>query len=260
MKNVLIVGVWLAAAAAASALDFGYTEPNRIAQVAFPETGVIAEILVKEGARVAEGQVLARLNSEALQQDLLMAAEQLRLQQLRFAQIQAIRDSGSATQEEHERAKSDLEIASLRVQRIRAQIADRTLKAPFAGVVARINREVAESVSAAQTEVMTLVQLDSLRVNIHLPAPLAASLSPEGEVGLWLDGKTKVPGRVIFISPVTDAASGTVRVTFAIANPEGRFRSGVRCSLDAPADGGGKLDSPLESPLPTRRVRAEGGK
>ena len=32
-------------------------------------------------------------------------------------------------------------------------------------------------------------------------------------------------------SPITDAASGTVRVKFAIDNPAGAIRSGGRCTL-----------------------------
>jgi membrane fusion protein, multidrug efflux system len=219
-RTWMLGGVILAMAAAGRcvAIEFGYTEPNRIAQAAFAEAGVIAEIAVKEGTRVEEGRVLARLNTETLVQDLRIAEEQNRLQQLRFDQIKALFEAGNGSKEEMERNKSDLAITSLRVQRILAQINDRTLRAPFAGIVTKINREVAESVSAAQTEVMTIVQLDSLRVTLNLPAKIAGGLEVGAETALVLDEEMKAKGTVAFVSPVIDAASRTVRVTFVIPN------------------------------------------
>ncbi len=234
------------------AIEFGYTEPNRSALVAFPETGVIAELAVREGARVAAGEVLARLNCETLHHDLAIAREQERLLQLRFDQIKRLYEAGNGSKEEYERAQSDLAIAALRERRILAQIADRTLHAPFDGIVTKVNREVGESVSGVQTEVMTVVQLDSLRATLHLPVETAAQLTPGGPARLLLDRRISVEATVEFVSPVTDAASRTVRVIFVIPNPEGRHRSGVHCALEASAAAGETL------PLPERRTRSGG--
>ena len=52
-----------------------------------------------------------------------------------------------------------------------------------------------------------------------------------GEATLVLDDQERVTGRIEFISPVTDPASGTVRVKFVIENAAGKLRSGVRCAL-----------------------------
>lgn len=258
-RFIFIGGFFLALVGRCLAIEFGYTEPNRIAQVSFPETGVIAEINVKEGARVKEGQVMARLNCETLNQDLRIAEEQARLQQLRYDQIKALFSAGNGSKEEHDRTKSDLAIAVLRVDRILAQIADRTLKAPFDGIVTKISREVSESVSGVQTEVMTVVQLDSLRVKLNLPVEVAAKLVQGASATLRLDQKTNVPALVEFVSPVIDAASRTVRVTFLLANAEGLFRSGVHCTLvGTEAGGGADGKSGDEAPLPVRRPRVGG--
>jgi len=257
MKSTLLFsGLFLTASAWCSAIEFGYTEPNRTALAAFAEAGVVAELAVKEGARVKEGEVMARLNSETLTQELRIAEEQHRLQQLRHDQIKALFDSGNGSKEEFERNKSDLAITGIRVQRILAQLNDRTLRAPFAGIVTKINLEVSESVSAAQTEVMTIVQLDSLRVTLNLPAKVADGLQVGAEAALLLDVDTRVNGKVVFVSPVIDAASRTVRVTFVIPNEEGRLRSGVRCMLASVEEGGAGSVTTEDAPLPARRPRA----
>jgi multidrug efflux system membrane fusion protein len=270
MKRVLSLTLFGLASLSAQAIEFGYTEPSRIAQAAFAEAGVIASIHVSEGAKVTTGQVLAWLNADTLRQDLGIAQEQLRLQSLRYDQINELHRAGNVSMEENEKAKSDLAVADLRVKRILAQLDDRSLRAPFDGIVTKINREVTESVSAAQTEVMTLVQLDSLKVTLHLPEKVAEALALQDAVALVLEDKIPVTGRVEFISPVVDAASHTIRVTFRIANPDGKLRSGVRCVLasDGAAGAGGavKVIAPAdqapaavsESPLPQRRPRAGG--
>lgn len=250
-RPLLAACVLLLLAVRAAGIGFGYTEPNRIAHVAFPETGVIAEIAVREGLRVAAGEVLARLNCETLHQDLHIAREQERLQQLRFNQIKALYEAGNGSKEEYERAQSDLAIYTLRVRRILAQIDDRTLRAPFDGVVIKIDREVGESVSGVQTEVMTVVQLDSLRITLHLPAETASRLAPGGVVALLLDRQTPVEAAVEFVSPVIDAASRTVRVSFTIPNAAGHHRSGVHAALAGENDDG-------MSSLPGRRARPGG--
>jgi multidrug efflux pump subunit AcrA (membrane-fusion protein) len=49
---------------------------------------------------------------------------------------------------------------------------------------------------------------------------------------LLLDPERRTSATVEFVSPVIDAASGTVRVKFAIENPAGAIRSGGRCTLE----------------------------
>ncbi len=213
---------------------FGYTAPYRIARMSFPETGVITELPVREGARVKEGDILARLDYQVLQSELNMAEEQLRIRRLRFEKLEPLRAAGSVSLEEFERSKADLLIDEERAARIRAQIDNRTLTAPFDGIVSEIRKEMAESVSNAGVHVLTVVQLDTLQVEMHLRPADAARHREGGVVPLLLDDRETVQGRVEFISPVIDAASHTVRIRFTISNPTGTFRSGVRCS---PADG-----------------------
>ena len=44
--------------------------------------------------------------------------------------------------------------------------------------------------------------------------------------------KQMIEGQVSFISPVTDAESGMVRVKVRIANADGKSRSGERCLIE----------------------------
>jgi multidrug efflux pump subunit AcrA (membrane-fusion protein) len=144
--------------------------------------------------------------------------------------------STRVTPEELEKAKTELAIKEAQVRRIDAMIEVRTMRSPVEGVVTEIKRDPSESVSAATPHVLTVVQIDRLSVNLFLPPARVEKLKTGGKAELLLlDPERRVAATVEFVSPVIDAASGTVRVKFSLENPAGEIRSGGRCTLEAEA-------------------------
>lgn len=214
----------------------GYTEPSQIINVSAGDSGVIAEMLVKEGDAVKKGQVLARLDTAVLRAELEVARAEAKLAATRNQRTLDLAQSTRVTPEELEKARTELLIKEAQVRRIEAMIEVRTMRAVVDGVVTDIKREPSESVSAAAPQVLTVVQTDRLKVNLFLPPARVEKLKAGDRTELLLlDPERRVPALVEFVSPVTDAASGTVRVKFAIENPDGAIRSGGRCTLAAGA-------------------------
>lgn len=210
----------------------GYTEPYKTITVSSGEQGVIAEMLVEEGSVVEEKQILARLDTAALIAERDIAQAEARLQATRLKRLEELAAANRSTPEELDRARTDLTIKQAQTRKIEAQIETRTLRSPVAGVVTEIKRDPSEAVSAANPHVLTVVQIDKLIVNLFLPPARASAFKVGDEVPLrLLDEKAPATGKVEFVSPVTDAASGTVRVKFVIANSQGEHRSGGPCTL-----------------------------
>ncbi len=211
----------------------GYTEPTRIITVSAGDIGVIAEMLVKEGDAVKKGQVLARLDITVLSAELEIAKAEARLAATRNQRVVDLQQSTRVTPEELEKAKTELAIKNAQVRRIEAMVEVRTMHSPVDGVVTEIKRDPSESVSAANPHVLTVVQIDRLSVNLFLPPARVEQLKVGAQAELLLlDPERRVPALVEFVSPITDAASGTVRVKFTIENPSGAIRSGGRCTLE----------------------------
>ncbi|QIF03832.1 efflux RND transporter periplasmic adaptor subunit [Roseimicrobium sp. ORNL1] len=212
----------------------GYTEPYKTITVSAGEQGVIAEMLVEEGAQVKKDQVLARLDNATLHADLEIARAEAKLQGTRLQKLDELAKANRASRDELERAQTDLTVKEAQVRKIEAQIEARTMRTPVDGVVIEIKRDPSEAVSAANPHVLTVVQVDKLLVNLFLPPSHAAVLQTGSTVNLLLlEGqRISVPAKVEFISSVTDSASGTVRVKFVIDNASGTYRSGVRCTLE----------------------------
>ena len=209
----------------------GYVEPYRIITISAAEAGVIAEVFVKEGDAVKKGQILAKLDTATLQAELEIAQAEAKLQATRQQRLEELASASRASPEELEKARTDLTIKDAQVRKFQAMIETRLMRSPVDGVVNDIKRDPSEAVSAANPHVLTVVQIDQLTANLFLPPATALGLKAGGPAALLLDDRKRVSGTVEFISPVTDPASGTVRVKFTIENSAGEHRSGVRCAL-----------------------------
>ena len=257
-----VLGMVLVASAAARAagLDLeGFTEPFRTINVAADESGIIEELLVCEGDKVECGQRLARLNSD-VHRALLAISEQsmqskgrldaaladLQLRNDRYAKLESLRVEGHARQEELDRAAAELAVAEANVrtaredllnkklecERFKVQLERRTVRAPVAGVVTKLHKQVGEFVSPNNPDVVTLVQLDPLLANFTIMSHQVPQLTKGQKIKVqFLPGNVEITGIVDFIAPMTDAESGTVRVKVRIENAAGRLRSGERCKI-----------------------------
>lgn len=241
----------------------GFTEPFRTIVVAADEAGIIDEVLLSEGESVELGQPLARLNSD-VHRSLLAIAEQgmqaegkldaaladLQLRQSRLAKLESLRKEGYARQEEIERAITDMAVAEANVRsaredrvtkkleydRIKTQLERRTVRAPVAGVVTKLHKQIGEFVAPNSPDVLTLVQLDPLLANFTIMSHQASDIKKNQEVTVQLlNGRVAAKGIVEFIAPTTDAQSGTVRVKIRIENAQGNLRSGDRCKIQLPS-------------------------
>ncbi len=247
--------------ASASEID-GFTTPYRSIDVATAETGTLASIEVREGDRVEQGQVVARLDS-LLHAALLATAEknmqlhgriasaraERQLRQERHRKLIALLERGSARPEEVNRAKADLDIAQgqlldiqeqlqirkLDYEQAKIQLERRAVRSPMAGVVTRLFKETGEFAGPNDPRLMTIVQLDPLLAVFSVPSDKGRRLHAEQEVVVrLLEPRATVHGKVEFVDPVVDGKSGTMRVKVRLSNPGGHFLSGEPCSLLLP--------------------------
>ena len=256
----LTIGVFSTNASSVLALDFdGFTEPNRTINVAADETGIVSELLVREGDFVKRGQPIAKLNSD-IHRALLAIAEQnaqtegrlagadaeLQLRRERFSKLESLRSEGHARQEEVDRARAEVEISEANVrsitedlivkkleyEKLKTQLDRRTVRSPIAGTVMTLHKQLGEFVAPNTPEILTLVELDPLLANFSMTSHDVEriELGQQVKVRFPANGQL-VDGVVDFIAPITDAESGTIRVKVKVKNSESKLRSGERCTL-----------------------------
>jgi RND family efflux transporter MFP subunit len=276
----------------ASVLDAsGYVTARRIATVSSKITGKVKEVLIEEGQRVTEGQVLATLDAVDADAQRTLAASQLGAAQSNLTEAQAQlllaertlkRQRELAAQKlvaaqtvdaaQADRDARAARLASLRrsVQVAQDQLAiagigtDNTvIRAPFSGVIVTKAAQPGEMISpisggggSIRTGIGTLVDMDSLEVQVDVNEAYIGRVQPKMPVEAVLNAypEWKIPGEVINIIPTADRSKATVKVRVALKSKDPRIvpDMGVRVSfLDTPKPGAPK---PTGVWVPSRAV------
>ena len=143
-----------------------------------PDTGVVADVLVSAGSRVAAGTPLVRLVDHGLDEELLIAGRAI--DSLSRAEM-AARAGGSAAQASRLGAERDAAAAALAALEERASRL--TIRALAAGTVAtRRPEDLSGRLVLAGDSLLTLVTTDSVELRIALPNAGAVGVQQGQEV------------------------------------------------------------------------------
>lgn len=194
--------------------------------------GVVAEVAFEAGASVKAGEVLLRLNDDIERAQLSEATAAAELARVSYQRARALRQRGSLAQGDLDEAQSRYRQASARRQLIEAQIARKTLRAPFAGQLG-IRRISPGQFLEKGSAVVSLQSLDPVLVDFSLPQQRLAGLSQGLPVTVSADAwpGRRFEGEVSAVDPELDTATRSVRVQASLANPDGALRPGMFVQL-----------------------------
>ncbi len=227
----------------------GYVTERRLATVSSKVTGKVVELLVEEGMKVKEGQVLARLDDTNVKTSLRVAEAQLesakkaldetrallkqaeliwhRTQQLAKANIAPQADldhaewDAKSLQGRLDRQEVDVTVAQRQVELWQQQMEDMIIRAPFDGIVTTKDAQPGEMVSPVsagggftRTGICTIVDMNSLEIEIDVNESYINRVEPGQPVEATLDAYPdwKTPCKVIAIIPTADRQKSTVKV------------------------------------------------
>jgi len=204
----------------------GTVQAARRSELAFRFSGLLVELPVVAGQRVAAGDVLARLDPRDFEARVLLEQARLNLARADFDRSsRLIRSSASPVSEaEVDRRRSQFEIAEVRTAQARKNLADTTLRAPFGGVVAVRLVDNHTQVGANQA-ILQLETPDKLEVVIDVPERVVSRVRsaprerPVGEVQFAVFPERRFPVTVAEIATRADPTSQTFRVTLAMERP-----------------------------------------
>jgi RND family efflux transporter MFP subunit len=198
-------------------------------------SGVLRQILVKSGDRVAAGQVLMSIDPQ-MQKAAVDAARATERQKKALYDYNAVEierqrklfEAGVTSRQAYDQArqsientKSDYESAVELRKTQEAQLAYYTIRAPFAGVVGDVPVHVGDYVSAA-TMLTTVDEGKDLEAYIYIPTERAGQAHMGLDVDLMDDsGKLLDKTKINFISPQVDSTLQGILVKAPVnASPE----------------------------------------
>ncbi len=209
----------------------GRIAPLHLVEVTPAVGGEVMAVLVDEGAVVAQGDVLVRIDASGQQAMVRQAMAGLDAGLVAQAQAEASLVRAQALGDSIARivlddARSAQQTAAQDVARLTAvfdqaqvELAKYTLLAPVAGTVLTRNAEVGQAVDATTT-VFSIADLGQLVVETDVDESYATQITPDLPVVLQLKGETiRRDGSVSFVAAQVDAATGGLAIKIAFDDP-----------------------------------------
>lgn len=232
----------------------GALKPKQQVEVVPKITGKIERMLVDVGDVVKQGQLLAELDDDEVEQQVLRAEASLAVANATLSQREAELANAQADQTRGAQllseglvsvqsqdsletrvrvVQSQLQLAQAQVRQAQADLAELKIRqqqtkivAPMKGWIGRRYVDPGALVTT-NTPIVSVLNLDSMITEVKVPEEHMGNL----RVGNWavvsIDalGGRKFEGRVSRIAPILDAATRSGSVQVEIANPGGRLKA-----------------------------------
>lgn len=202
-------------------------------------SGRMVELLVESGSTVAQGDLIARLDSETEQIAFERAEIALKDAEARLERIRALRSSNTVTAVQVNEATLAVDNARLELRNAELALNRRAVEAPIDGIIGILPITAGNYVTS-QTVIATIDDRSDILVDFWVPeryasmiavgsALTATSIARPGEV---------YRGHVSAVDNRIDAASRTLQVQARIGNDGDRLRAGMsfQVSMQFPGD------------------------
>jgi RND family efflux transporter MFP subunit len=189
--------------------------------------GPIVELLAEEGMRVRKDQLLARLEQDEILAELEISRVNLDEATLSFERAKKLQSENLISAEEFDQAKAAYDSAQAQFDGNRIQLGYTEIRAPFAGLIINRYIDFAQHVSAS-TPLFRLSDFTPLLCPIQVPERELSKLALGQSAHLTVEsfGDQRFEARVLRLSPVVDAATGTIKVTLEV-DARGKLRPGM---------------------------------
>jgi len=223
-------------------------QPYRRVEVRARVEGIIVDRPFTEGAVVSKGQILYKLDPVKYDAAYRSAAARLDNAKRTVARLEPLIPKHAVAQQDVDNARSEVEAAQAAADAAKKDLDDCVIRAEINGQVGRARLELGARVSGPGDLLTTIDELDPVYVTFHPSSqqlvtwerdPQAGALIRPGSslaVRVVLPDSSLLPriGRLDFVAPSLDSASGTEEFRAKFSNADRRLLPGqfVRVRLE----------------------------
>ncbi|MBV9290099.1 MAG: efflux RND transporter periplasmic adaptor subunit [Hyphomicrobiales bacterium] len=194
--------------------------------------GVVTAIHFESGADVEQGQLLINIDDSVEQADLANGLAQLRNADNTLTRQKMLVVGGNTPQSTVDSALAARDSAAATVERTRAIIAQKAIKAPFSGRLGLRTVDLGQYASVGMA-LATLQRLDPIYADFPVPEEALATLATDEAVAMRVDaipGRT-FEGKIKAIDARVSADSRNVTARAEFANSDRRLLPGMFANL-----------------------------
>ncbi|XWN30102.1 MAG: efflux RND transporter periplasmic adaptor subunit [Devosia sp.] len=206
----------------------GTTRALRSIEIVPQAEGQIAEIDIEAGRRVNAGTVIARLDDAIERATLAEAEANLDQKDRALARFERLLGSNNVSESAVDVARSERLVAQAVLNRARANVADRIVRAPFGGVLGITSVHVGARVDT-DTVLASLDDLSAVEIEFTVPETLYGQISPGQPVNATTaayEGRT-FEGSVVAVDSRVDPTSRAFKVRARLPNEDRSLPAGM---------------------------------
>ncbi len=190
--------------------------------------GVVRALSIDPGQPVRAGTVLAELNTDNELAVLRASEAAAKLAVVQRDRWRELGETQLVSRAEVEERATQAATSLAEVEAQRALIAQKTIRAPFDGVLGIRRVNLGQFVSPG-TPIVSLQQLDPIFVDFALPEQELPRIAQGAPVQLSVDALPgqRFEGTITAIEPAVDPGTRNFMVQATLANPEGTLRPGT---------------------------------
>ncbi len=177
-------------------------------------SGVVKKIFLEEGDSVIAGEVLAKLNDEQYSLELEQAKSILDKLSSEFDRNQSLFKNKIVSQETYEKTKSEYNTQKAAHDIAKLRLNYTEIRSPISGIVSQRLIKVGNMVKEDQPT-FQITDFDPLLAVLHVPEKEMNKLQVGFPASLKADAilDAEFNGKILRISPIVDAGTGTFKVT-----------------------------------------------
>ena len=191
-------------------------------------TGKVVQIAFEPGTMVQAGAPLLQQDISSEKAQLRGAEAALDLAKVNLERLSKLLADEAIAQSQYDDAAAKFKEDAAQVDNIRAIIAKKTIRAPFAGRLGIRLVNLGQTLNEGD-EIVSLQSLDPIFVNFLLPQQEVSQIQLGFRVQVTTDalpGQT-IEGKVTAINPQVDSSTRNIRVQATVANSQEHLRPGM---------------------------------
>lgn len=195
--------------------------------------GKIDRIAFESGDRVDAGDILIQLDTSTEQAQLRAAEATVELARINLERTRELLGKQSVSKSEFDSANAQFKQATATADNIRATIAKKSVRAPFAGLLGLRLVNLGQILKDGDA-VATLQTLDPIYVNFSVPQQFTPVLATGDRVRVSTDAAPGevFEGKINAVNPEIDAVTRNVRVQALISNAGEKLRAGMFANVE----------------------------
>ncbi len=191
-------------------------------------SGIVEKIFVEEGDYIRSGHILAKLDDEQYRLEFNQAKTVLEKLSGEFERNESLYKNKIISQEAFEKTKSDYHTQKAVCDLAQLRLDYTQVKAPIKGVVSLRHIKVGNMVKVDQPT-FRITDFDPLLAVLHVPERELSKLRVGFPAKIAPDALNDMEfqGKILRISPVVDAGTGTFKVTVEVKDRTRMLRPGM---------------------------------